>query len=249
MSDGATIQQLQAELAACREQLAELQHANDERNRRVESLRKLLDQQERERQLVAFDLHDGLVQDLVGAKMMIEAVARQVGETQAESLDKVQHYLSQAIGEGRRLIAELRPILLEGGVHQAIEQLIRERRSDAWTIHFSADAELPTLEPLLEGAVYRVVQEALTNAERHGHAKNVEVRICGEAGALLVEINDDGVGFDVGAVDRGRFGLEGIRQRAQLFGGRAEIQSSPGAGSRIKVRLPILPAADADASG
>jgi len=96
------------------------------------------------------------------------------------------------------------------------------------------------LEPVLEGVVFRIVQEAVTNVERHSQSKAVTVRLQQQGGRLLVEIKDEGVGFNPDHVPADRFGLRGIHERARLFNGQAAIESSPGRGTKITVELPAI---------
>lgn len=99
---------------------------------------------------------------------------------------------------------------------------------------------MPTerLEPLLEGTIYRIVQEAIANARRHSRSDRAVVRLTQTEARIHVEVRDWGIGFHPAKVGRGRFGLAGIRERARLLNGWASIESSPGRGTRILVELP-----------
>ena len=92
---------------------------------------------------------------------------------------------------------------------------------------------------MLEGTIFRIVQEALTNIKRHSKASRAEVKLSERDGMIRVEVRDWGVGFDPALVSKDRFGLEGIRKRAELMGGSAEIKTAPGEGTRVCVDLPI----------
>jgi len=98
-----------------------------------------------------------------------------------------------------------------------------------------------SLAPPLEAAVFRVVQEALVNSLRHARSDRIKVHLVQRDEQLAIEVSDRGVGFDPTHVSRNSFGLEGIRQRARLFNGHAEIDSRPGRGTRITVLLPLTP--------
>jgi signal transduction histidine kinase len=91
----------------------------------------------------------------------------------------------------------------------------------------------------LETTIFRIVQEALTNVERHAESARAEVSITERDGVIRIEVRDRGVGFDPEAVVDGHFGLEGIRERARLSGGSAAIESAPGKGTTVTVELPI----------
>ena len=94
------------------------------------------------------------------------------------------------------------------------------------------------LESKLEGAIYRIVQEALNNVKRHSQTDHASVQLSQENGALRVVVRDEGVGFDPTQVMPDRFGLRGIYERARLFGGEARIESEPGEGTTVSVQLP-----------
>jgi signal transduction histidine kinase len=92
----------------------------------------------------------------------------------------------------------------------------------------------------LENALYRIVQEALTNACKHSKSKKVTVTMIQEEQDVRLEVQDWGIGFNPEAVEKGHFGLEGIRQRVRLLGGRLTIESTPGSGTLVQVVVPIL---------
>jgi signal transduction histidine kinase len=92
----------------------------------------------------------------------------------------------------------------------------------------------------LENAIYRIVQEALTNACKHSKSKKVTVTMDQEGQDVRLEVRDWGIGFNPESVERGHFGLEGIRQRVRLLGGRLTIESKPGSGTLVQVVVPIV---------
>lgn len=207
-------------------------------------LKKLLDLQERERRLVAYDIHDGFVQFVVGAKMILESATRKLKDQQipeAEGLLQAEQLLAKAIEEGRRVIGDLRPMIIdEKGIVDAIYYLIAEAGGGQNpAISFSHDVQFDRLDPLMEGAMFRIVQETLTNASRHSQAEHMTIALTQIDDQVYLEIRDDGIGFDPAKVSKERFGLDGIRKRGQLFGGSTSIESSPGHGTTIKVILPI----------
>ena len=208
-------------------------------------LRKMIDLQERERLLVAHDLHDGFVQDVVGAKMLIEALKGQLTGRTDLGLDnhflEISEALGRAIADARRLISELRPLVIdEEGVVEAIRYLIAEKRyAESMKITFVTQMGPARLDPLLEGNIYRIVQEALNNSERHSEAGTVAINL-GIFGEMIeLSVADDGKGFNLDQVPSERFGLRGMRERARLFGGKLKIASSPGKGTRIEAQLPV----------
>lgn len=209
-------------------------------------LRELLNLHERERRLIAYEIHDGFVQDVVGAHLALEGAAAQLEDGRAiaaDELARVRGLLRHAIDEGRRMISELRPMIIdERGIIDAISYLISEHAlQGSPEIIFTHDVEFQRLSPLLEGTMFRIVQEALTNIQRHSQAGSAEIELVQHDGRVKMTIRDQGVGFDMARVPADRFGLRGMKERARLFGGRTTIRSAPGEGTEIAVDLPIEP--------
>ncbi len=208
-------------------------------------LRHLLAVQDRDRKLLAYEIHDGLAQQLSGALMLLQGFRELVGTDPKEAwktFDAGLRTLSQGVSEARRLIGGLRPpVLDESGVVAAIEDLVYEAQEPGGPkIEFAADVQFDRLEPTLENAIFRIVQECLTNACRHSKSEKVSVRLGQRKGYVRVKVRDWGVGFDPAAVRGPHFGLQGIRGRARMLGGRAVIRSAPGKGTRILVELPLV---------
>ncbi len=198
---------------------------------------------ERDRRLVACEIHDGLIQDATGALMHVEAALEsgQVGPGSArEQIARALSLLRKVVGEGRRLVGSLRPAVLEEhGVVAAIERLTREQPPGGPSIELVAGALPERLDPVLETAVYRIAQEAIANVRRHSGSERAEVRLFPANDRIQIEIRDWGVGFDLARVDEQRLGIQGIRERARLLGGRARIDGAPGKGTRVFVDLPL----------
>ncbi|NCA11235.1 hypothetical protein EBR56_05425, partial [bacterium] len=205
------------------------------------ALQQMLRTQERERQLVSYEIHDGLAQYQAGAIMQLEGClhslqaareARQ-GDRDAPSedrdalsgdrdarLDLVIHSCSEglrlmraAAAEARRLINGLRPPMLdELGIEEAIESLVERMHDFVPAIEYSHPEPLQRMDPDVEAAIFRIAQESLSNVRKHAAARHVRV-VLEPRGAdeIAVSVADDGVGFDVGGVPADRFGLEGIR--------------------------------------
>lgn len=213
-------------------------------------LRRLLEIQERERQLVSYEIHDGLAQYLAGAMMHLQAAEHARGPlADSRDLKEGLRLLREAVEESRRLVSGLRPPALdELGIVDAIEALLADARLDVPQVVFSHDLPHERLAPHLETAIFRIVQESISNVRRHASAGTVEVRVErwveGAGQRIHLTIRDDGTGFDPSMVPEDRFGLEGIRQRASLLGGDAVIRSAPGQGTRVEVTLPFLPVAE-----
>jgi two-component system sensor histidine kinase UhpB len=207
-------------------------------------LRKLLQLQDRERKLVAHDIHDGVVQFITGAKMVAEGLRHQLesgGKVKPEELSAVVDLLAKAIGDGRRLISDLRPMIIdEAGLIEAINYLVAEETGRGrLAIRFTHAVTFERLPPLMENTLFRIVQEALTNIRRHSRAQKADIRMVQDEGQIKLEIRDDGCGFDPDKIPEDRFGVRGIVERARLFGGSARIKSELGHGTLVTVRLPL----------
>ncbi|MBN1590229.1 MAG: PAS domain S-box protein [Pirellulales bacterium] len=208
------------------------------------TLRQLLESQERERQLVAYDIHDGLAQHLAAAAMYCGAFD-QLRETNLEEAIKAHEIgtsmIQRALSEARRLISGLRPAALdESGLVAAVENLVSDIRTKEGTeVEFVHDVRFERLDPARENSLFRIIQESLTNAGRYSGSSKIRVRLVQELDRLILEIRDWGRGFDPRDVTEKSFGLMGIRERAGLLGGQATIDSTLGEGTRVRVELPL----------
>ncbi|HEX4147536.1 MAG TPA: PAS domain S-box protein, partial [Pirellulales bacterium] len=207
-------------------------------------LRGLLKAHERDRQLMAYEIHDGLVQDITAGLWHLEGMSHALGALSEKERSTVQlatGLLRRSIGDARRVLSGLRPpILDEEGIVLAIQYLVAEQALPGeLDIEFTHDVQFDRLDSLLEGTLFRIVQESLNNIKRHSGARRAEVRLSQQGETLRLEIRDWGRGFDINEVSPDRFGLQGIRKRAALFGGRGEIHSTPGEGTQIIVELPL----------
>jgi signal transduction histidine kinase len=210
-----------------------------------ELLRQLLELHERDRKLLAFELHDGFAQQLTGAVLNLEAAAQAHASDPGQAEQSFQtgiRLLRESIEESRRLVSGLRPpVLDEFGIVPAIEHLIEESGgAEGPQVRFVAKGRFRRLARPLETAIFRIVQESLSNARRHSHSRLVDVELAREDQTVRVSVRDWGVGFDPRQVDEHHFGLRGIRERARLLGGEAAIDAAPGKGTWIRVRLPIV---------
>jgi PAS domain S-box-containing protein len=205
-------------------------------------LEHLLQVQEGERKLVAYDIHDGFVQAVIAAGMHLEGlgVDPDVRESTRKKLEVPLRLLRECAEEARRMISGLRPpIIDEQGLVAAIEYLINEAPTRAAKVEFHHDVSFGRLDGVLEGTLFRIVQEALTNVERHSQSKVAQVTLSQRGDRLSLVVEDWGIGFDPQNIPHRKFGLRGIRERARLFGGAAVIESTPGRGTRISVEVPL----------
>ncbi len=208
-------------------------------------LRRMLEMQERERKLVAYEIHDGVAQPLTAALMSLESLFQGIEKLRPKEIDllrSIREMLQDAMADARRVMRGLRPSVLdEFGLKTALENLVQEIEArSGMAVDSSWNIETKDLAGPLETTVYRIVQEGLTNAMLHSKSDRARLDVFEQKGYLHILIEDRGVGFDVDAVEETRFGLEGIRHRARVFGGRAVIRSNPGEGTRLKITLPLL---------
>ncbi len=221
-------------------------------------LSRVIRTQEEERKWVAYDLHDGLIQLLVGVRLHLNNYLllrdRAPDEAQA-ALEQAVQELQQAIREGRRLIQGLRPTVLDDlGLAVAVREMA-ERMAQEHGWQLILELEVPRrLSFAVETTAYRIVQEALSNVRKHAQARQVLVRLWVEGERLFGLVRDDGHGFDPEALEqmppaarhaRPGIGLRSMRERARLLGGVWRIESRPGQGTSVRFWLP-LPTGDED---
>jgi PAS domain S-box-containing protein len=226
---------------ALRASLAELR-------KREEQLRLLAQRQvkvrEEERRRLGFDLHDDVCQELVGTGIMVESVRGRlqgVDPEASQKLARVSRHLNE-LGEHLRLVArELRPMLLHDlGLEDSVRSLAAGMTSAATRVTATSTAPIPRLGEDVEVAVYRIVQEAITNGLRHAGAAEITVSLAASEGVLRVEIRDDGRGFDVKAPQRDALGLVSMEERALALGGKLSLQSAPGQGTSVRLTCPLI---------
>jgi signal transduction histidine kinase len=205
---------------------------------RVRLLRKWLGAQEEERRRVGQALHDEVGGILTGALLALRLAEKDPGQ-----LEELRRVLGQALEEVRRLSRELRPAALDDlGLERALERHLREFTArTGLRLHTRLDP--PSLDRSAQIALFRIVQEALTNVARHARARSVSVRLEPEGSWLVLEVHDDGQGFDPARV-RGSLGLAGMRERAEQLAGRFRLDTAPGRGTRIRVEVPLAHRSD-----
>jgi signal transduction histidine kinase len=208
---------------------------------------------EQEKSRVARELHDELGQALTMLRMDVAWCKANVPEDVVEGvgakLDRMETLLKSTVAATRRIASDLRPLILDDlGLVPALEWLVQNMsQRSGIRCGFSIDDPSLSLPPEQSTAVFRIVQEALTNIAKHAHASHAEVAVRQDRGMVRILVSDDGVGF---AVDGSRkpesFGLLGLRERTSLLRGTADIRSEPGAGTTVEVALPV-PAPEARA--
>jgi PAS domain S-box-containing protein len=198
---------------------------------------------EQEQSRVARELHDELGQALTALKMMVAAMDRKTKPEDAsaqEKLRKMRALIDETLVSTRRIASELRPLMLDDlGIVPAIEGLV-EGFADRTGIacHLDIDRDL-ALEDAQKTAVFRIVQEALTNISRHAKATVADIGLHQRDAAIELDIRDNGVGFSPEGRHRQSRGLLGMRERTYLLGGTFSIESAPGRGTRLAIRIPV----------
>lgn len=219
------------------------------RDVRGELLHTVITAQEEERRRIARELHDETGQSLTALRLGLQKLTLQATSDSGKLKDELDRYISlcqQAEDDVDRIILDLRPALLDDlGLVEAIRFYADTRlgTSDV-QVTIRVTGRERRLSGETEGAVFRVMQESITNIAKHAHAKSVIVNLRFELDRLIVEIEDDGCGFEVGRLANHRnsrhgMGLLGMRERLGLIGGNLDIVSKPGTGTCIKAAVPI----------
>ena len=201
--------------------------------------------QDEERARVARELHDSVAQTLAALVLQLSAAQRRSTDPSlAEQLELVRAIAGEALEEVRLLSHTVHPRVLEDlGLPSALEWLARQtREAEGLAINVSVSPVPDTLPPPSAAALYRVAQEALRNAVRHAQARQVDIVLEQEpSGLLRLDVVDDGVGFDLAVAEERRpgMGLFAMRERVGLVDGTMDIDSIPGAGTRVSARVPL----------
>jgi two-component system sensor histidine kinase UhpB len=208
-----------------------------ERERR-ESSGRVLAAQEAERLRIARELHDELGQTLTAVALRAEHAAGRAGQDSAE-LAELAEIVQQSLQDVRRISRELRPEALDelGLVNALIALCSRVAEQSGMRVHRRLEGDMPELPADVELAIYRVAQEALTNAMRHSQATEVTVSFAREDRALVLTVKDNGKGVDKDLIAGG--GLTGMRERAILIGADLDIDAAAGGGVAVTLRLAL----------
>ena len=199
---------------------------------------------EAERSAIARELHDELSQVLTALRMDAAWMAGRLKDTDATAARRartMRDLIDQNIEDVRGLAIRLRPGVLDDlGLVDALEWLTTdfEKRTEITCVY--EHHRIPDLSETVATAVYRITQEALTNAGRHAGADHVTVRLASEKGTLILSVTDDGRGFNVaGLTESAGLGVVGMRERATLVGGRLRVSSRPGRGALVHLTIPL----------
>ena len=217
----------------------------------VEEKNRMVEVHEEARKKLARDLHDGPTQSVAAMAMRINLARRMMDRNPpaaAEELVKIEELAQRTTKEIRHMLFTLRPLILEsqglGAALQAMAEKMKETFSQ--TVVVNIDSKLTDqLEMGKQGVIFYIVEEAVNNARKHANAPNIWVRLGPlEPGIALLEIVDNGIGFDVQAVNtaydkRGSLGMVNLRERTELVNGLLNIDSAPGKGTRVQVYIPL----------
>jgi signal transduction histidine kinase len=201
---------------------------------------RLLSAQDAERAHLARELHDDIAQQMSILRIDLETLRHRGGESiqDNELLAETSARAAAAAESLRELSHRLHPANLRlVGLTTALRNLQRELSMSGVSIIFSSESVPASLSQDVMMCVYRVAQESLNNAIKHGHAKEVSVRLRGAPDGLTMTVDDNGMGFDVRTVPRG-LGLISMSERVEQLGGTLQIRSEPGGGTRLEVRIP-----------
>ena len=207
-----------------------------------DAVRRVVEAQEVERARLARELHDetgqALTSILLGLKPLEE---RATNDEDRSAVRSLRELVVSTLQDVRRLAVELRPSVLDDfGLTSAVERLAESYREQSG-LHVDLQAQLgkERLPPVVETALYRIIQEALTNIVKHAGASRVSILLTQRDGTAVAVLEDDGAGFDTGAIRGDGLGLVGMRERVGLLGGGLRIESSPGAGTTVRAEVPL----------
>jgi PAS domain S-box-containing protein len=231
-------------------EITDMKQAEEKLKAEQRALHRMVLANDHERRLITYELHDGVAQQLMGALMVLDSEesrpggkSREAEATHAEGLDT----LRRASSELRRVMKRLRtPVLDRFGLAEAIADVASQLRSIAGApeIEYNHAVKFKRLEPTLENSMFRIAQEAMTNACRHSQSEKLRVKLTQKGDEVTLEVRDWGLGFDQNAVQENRFGLEAIRERSRLLGGKLSIKSKPGQGTTVRVKFTVIEADD-----
>ena len=236
-------------VAVVNQAIIALQNAQLFRSLREEKER-LIDVQEEAQKKLARDLHDGPTQAVAALAMRANFVRRLLDrdvKAAGEELFKMEDLARKTTKEIRHMLFTLRPLILESqGLTAALRQLAEKmRETHSQNVIVEAEAGVDDrLEMNHQGVLFYIVEEAVNNARKHAQAEHIWVRLRTQNDILAVEIQDDGVGFNVGAVDsnytrRGSLGMVNMRERAEMINGVIKIDSAESRGTRVFVYIPL----------
>lgn len=250
-ADSAAVQALNRRIdELMRQHAALLTHLQQDQRRTRHLARSVWRIEEEARRRIARELHDGVGQNLVALMRQLDTIASQLPQAGGDGpagLRRARELVQTTLDDTRSLSRLLRPQILDDlGLEAALRWLARS--VDGVQVELSLPVEMPRLDDEISTLLFRVTQEALSNALRHSGASRIVIGIRLRGHSLRMDIRDDGRGCDVAAAlaagrDSHGSGLGGMRDRIDLFDGKLELHSSPGRGFSIGIELPLRNAA------
>lgn len=244
-------QRLEAAYAAIEETNRELEHRVAERTARLgQLLHQTIDTQEEERRRLARELHDETAQALAALSIGLDRARDALGAEPSDAAGRIgeaREIAARLLADTRRMILGLRPTVLDDmGLLAAIrwysESYLGSRGVE---VAIAAAQPLPRLPSHREVALFRIVQEAITNVAKHAEAQHVQIELAARDGTMTVRVRDDGRGFDVARalgqtdVSRESVGLLGMQERVRLLNGHLDLRSAPDAGTTLTIEVPL----------
>jgi signal transduction histidine kinase len=219
------------------------QRLQEEKNRIVEI-------EEDARKKLARDLHDGPTQSVAAIAMRLNftrTLLKRNPTRVEEEIEKIEELARKTTKEIRHMLFTLRPLVLETqGLAPALEQYVQKLRESDESINviLEIDKISDRINKDVQGTIFYIIEEAVGNARKHAQARHIWVRLHEDARQLIAEVHDDGVGFEVQAVQstydkRGSLGMVNMYERAQLINGTLSLASAPGQGTRVTVTVPL----------
>ncbi len=218
----------------------------------AELVGRLVAAQEEERRSIAYEIHDGLTQVAIAAHQQLQIFAEDHppgSRVESGELDRALSLAQRVVREARHVIEGLRPTALDDfGLAAALRLMVEEFREEEWEVVYEENLGAKRLTPEAETGLYRVAQEALSNARKHAGTREVRLKLAlakrNAKRKLRLEVEDKGRGFDPRAMRRAggpgeRIGLAGMRERVGLLGGELTIESEPGEGTCVIAEVPL----------
>jgi signal transduction histidine kinase len=222
---------------------------NISRGKIKELLQKLITSQEEERKRIAREFHDVIMQDLAATLIKVDLCRKYPDNITTEKIDGIKNIIEKSIDDVYRIIKNLRPTILDDLGFEASVRWLLDHHLESKGVH--CHVSIPNtinelnLDPQVEIQLFRIIQEAIINIARHAMPENVVVILAVKNNSLIIEIDDDGCGFDSETVAQGReshrggFGLLGMKERASFLDWELQICSEPEVGTQIKLKVPL----------
>jgi two-component system CheB/CheR fusion protein len=226
----------------------------EEINERKRLERKILQVSAQEQQRIGQDLHDGVGQELTGLNYLAQSLYQSLqaqGSAEAETASELAGSLARAIGHIRRTVRGLIPVEVDAkDLESALEVLAAQvKRQTGIACRFQGNGDVQIHDDDSAIQIYRITQEAVTNAVKHAHARQIIVTLKADGNELCLEVRDDGVGIRSGSQLVAGCGLRSMKYRARVLGGTCEIRAMPHGGTRVSCVIPQNPCSGRGAEG